>query len=77
MVAKKLIPIKDPEDESITEPKKDKKDKINLPYNIKQLYIYGNNFSNNIQNTKAKKVKERSSYPNKFRQQYNNRLYSQ
>ena len=37
---KKLIPIKDPEDESITEPKKDKKDKINLPYNIKQLYIY-------------------------------------
>ena len=47
---KKLIPIKDPEDESITEPKKDKKDKINLPYNIKQLYIYGNNFSNNNNN---------------------------
>ena len=45
---KKLIPIKDPEDESIIESIKDKKDKNNLPYNIKQLYIYGNNFSNNI-----------------------------
>ena len=48
---KKLIPVKDPEDESIvTENIKDKKNKKNLPYNIKQLYIYGNNFfSKNIQ----------------------------
>ena len=47
---KKLIPIRDPEDESITESKKDKKDKVHLPYNIKQLYIYGNNFTSNINN---------------------------
>ena len=47
---KKLIPVKDLEGESITEDIKEKIEKKNLPYNIKQLYIYGNNFSNNNPN---------------------------
>ena len=53
---KKLIPVKDTETGSIdSESIQDKKNKKNLPYNVKQLYIYGNNFTNNIQNNNINK----------------------
>ena len=52
---KKLIPVNDPEGESINEISKDKNNKKNLPYNVKQLHIYGNNFSNNIQENSINK----------------------
>lgn len=44
---KKLIPINDPEEETKIDNNNNKKIK-NIPYNIKQLYIYGNNYTNNI-----------------------------
>ena len=52
---KKLIPVNDPEGEPINEISKDKNNKKNLPYNVKQLHIYGNNFSNNIQENSINK----------------------
>ena len=46
---KKLIPVTDLEGESIHDLSPDKKNKKNLPFNLKQLYLYGNNFSNKNQ----------------------------
>ena len=46
---KKLIPINDPEEETKIDNNNNNNKKIkNIPYNIKQLYIYGNNYTNNI-----------------------------